>query len=1100
VAKLRLEGRPEELEEKGPEIIKAVVERLPATPLTDPILEILEKARPTKEVQLKHPAVRGIHQEMGAFVESQYAAMLREIGKVLDRDPDETRKAYDHSQRYYDADARRYDEVKAALSEHGYTEMDFQIGGDLHGWSVNQLVELYRKLSSMQKKDRLPGGLADKRDPTDFDASDLADGIEVELEHTTDKDLAREIAMDHLAEDPDYYRKLARVEKGLDGEVELPEWVGAVLWELADNETSELEKAKGHKYLARIPTGKAKPKWRYIYDYRGRPSKERGMLKKVSVMRDDEVQAGASFRDKDLGHDGHWHVEKLEGEKYAKKVTIRHDVTGETKTFDRVYEFKRWLEQGHEPSISAEDKKRRTQAAKNAEAAIKGAEKRWSEYTKDRTGAGLQSVTRQLALVRDRGREAGWKTPDWAEAFGVDQELPKSFEALRKEFYGLQDEVLKTMTFEQLNSMEAAQFVGLVDPANIKKCLRLAFLREHIKGYGEKADALREQYKGKTHRDVVHTFSAKEILSGLGKGEITDRKLLNAIGKAGWGPTLTASDLKMVTITVGPYDFEDLSKKRPEFLEALSDFARRRKGILLDFAGKPPPQSAYYGESALTATIQNNVGTDPRPELYAEGYSASAPSLQDLLAGLEKEKVATLKYATDAAQVETSVEHMAERLKAGDDPMVSYKVLVKTPKPKRKTKQQTDHAVESWKALGGREYKTITAPLSLALKTGEEEAMKAASVHQQAHQKRWSKAEKGIKAVLDKVGDLKTRATQHRDDALREAGITDEQISEMAMHTGQESGSGSRWFRGTDSSRAAWKAYAALHPEKDKIAGLWGDKKKAYGAEKVDAVREERAAWKQAFEAKIAGRVLEDIKKAMGHKPDPAKVKAAIYTPTAKEVEASWVMAESTVKGGAKSATPGEHEPYDLDKDPADLQRLLDFISPEVAPAVRIEVHKPHSRAHCTWDNVIRLGKEGRGAGGSSTLWHEYGHAIEHANSGITEAANALRDQRGRTTPKQTMNEAEESDAYKSSEETYKDDWYSYYTGKWYGHMGSTEILSMGTEALLEDPGKFLAVDPEHFAFTVAALTGQFGGRDKNPHESAVKRHEQFEKKQEASK
>jgi len=38
-------------------------------------------------------------------------------------------------------------------------------------------------------------------------------GIEVELEHTSDRDQAQEIAMDHIAEDPHYYSKL--IQKGL---------------------------------------------------------------------------------------------------------------------------------------------------------------------------------------------------------------------------------------------------------------------------------------------------------------------------------------------------------------------------------------------------------------------------------------------------------------------------------------------------------------------------------------------------------------------------------------------------------------------------------------------------------------------------------------------------------------------------------------------------------------------------------------------------------------------------------------------------------------------------------------------------------------------
>ena len=61
-------------------------------------------------------------------------------------------------------------------------------------------------------KDKIPGGLADKKHPKDFDQEQLQQGIKVEMEHTTSKDLAMEIAMDHLTEDKHYYKKLARME------------------------------------------------------------------------------------------------------------------------------------------------------------------------------------------------------------------------------------------------------------------------------------------------------------------------------------------------------------------------------------------------------------------------------------------------------------------------------------------------------------------------------------------------------------------------------------------------------------------------------------------------------------------------------------------------------------------------------------------------------------------------------------------------------------------------------------------------------------------------------------------------------------------------
>lgn len=63
-------------------------------------------------------------------------------------------------------------------------------------------------------KDQLPGGLADKRKPSDFDRGQLKKGIKVEMEHTDDPSKAEEIAMDHLTEDPKYYDKLETLEGG----------------------------------------------------------------------------------------------------------------------------------------------------------------------------------------------------------------------------------------------------------------------------------------------------------------------------------------------------------------------------------------------------------------------------------------------------------------------------------------------------------------------------------------------------------------------------------------------------------------------------------------------------------------------------------------------------------------------------------------------------------------------------------------------------------------------------------------------------------------------------------------------------------------------
>ena len=64
----------------------------------------------------------------------------------------------------------------------------------------------YKILSEYANK--IPGGLASKYDPEDFDPEALKMGIKVEMEHTDDPMVAMEIAMDHLVEDPEYYVKL----------------------------------------------------------------------------------------------------------------------------------------------------------------------------------------------------------------------------------------------------------------------------------------------------------------------------------------------------------------------------------------------------------------------------------------------------------------------------------------------------------------------------------------------------------------------------------------------------------------------------------------------------------------------------------------------------------------------------------------------------------------------------------------------------------------------------------------------------------------------------------------------------------------------------
>ncbi len=58
--------------------------------------------------------------------------------------------------------------------------------------------------------DRIPGGKGHLLDPRDVDPIELKMGIRHEMEHTIDPDIAKEIALDHLAENPKYYSDMKR--------------------------------------------------------------------------------------------------------------------------------------------------------------------------------------------------------------------------------------------------------------------------------------------------------------------------------------------------------------------------------------------------------------------------------------------------------------------------------------------------------------------------------------------------------------------------------------------------------------------------------------------------------------------------------------------------------------------------------------------------------------------------------------------------------------------------------------------------------------------------------------------------------------------------
>lgn len=83
-------------------------------------------------------------------------------------------------------------------------------GGTMYGKrQKGGVAEVQLKVVPLNE-DRIPGGKGDDADPRDVDQRQLAVGIEVEREHTSSEEEAREIALDHLTENPEYYSELVR--------------------------------------------------------------------------------------------------------------------------------------------------------------------------------------------------------------------------------------------------------------------------------------------------------------------------------------------------------------------------------------------------------------------------------------------------------------------------------------------------------------------------------------------------------------------------------------------------------------------------------------------------------------------------------------------------------------------------------------------------------------------------------------------------------------------------------------------------------------------------------------------------------------------------
>lgn len=127
------------------------------------------------------------------------------------------------------------------------------------GMTLNQSTMMDNmKYKQSFKEEKLEGGLADNKTLKDIAKKHRVDinsltkefqkGMKVEMEHTKDKKKAQEIAMDHLMEDPNYYKKLKKIENkeatgtGSSGAFEGPLFGGdSSFAKKSDSETPKLQ-------------------------------------------------------------------------------------------------------------------------------------------------------------------------------------------------------------------------------------------------------------------------------------------------------------------------------------------------------------------------------------------------------------------------------------------------------------------------------------------------------------------------------------------------------------------------------------------------------------------------------------------------------------------------------------------------------------------------------------------------------------------------------------------------------------------------------------------------------------------------------------------
>ena len=137
-------------------------------------------------------------------------ALLKSLQSKMPRDVDSLKDINSFASKLK-TESEEFDEATGSGSAGGYVEPLF--GGEMEEEKLEggksdkmSLLDIAKKHTNKPKsEDRVKKTLKQLE-------SQLIKGLEVEKEHTKDIEKAKEIAMDHLSEDPNYYDKLRKIE------------------------------------------------------------------------------------------------------------------------------------------------------------------------------------------------------------------------------------------------------------------------------------------------------------------------------------------------------------------------------------------------------------------------------------------------------------------------------------------------------------------------------------------------------------------------------------------------------------------------------------------------------------------------------------------------------------------------------------------------------------------------------------------------------------------------------------------------------------------------------------------------------------------------